>query len=78
MKINIQEESKKELKESEVEEDEPVHLMPEYLKLMLGEEESRPIRSCLYVDTIGLTSSTLDLELHAFRNLVFHKILGST
>ena len=56
--------------------------MPEYLKLMLGEvlhedaEESREIRSSLHVDIIGLTSSTLDLELYALRNLVFQEILG--
>jgi len=80
--MNIQEESKKELQESEDEDDEPDHPMPESLKLMLGEalhkdeEESRPTRSSLHVDTIGLTSSTLDLELHALRNLVFHEILG--
>merc|ERR1711874_959387 len=42
------------------------------------EEESRPTRSKLHVDTIGLSSSTLDLELHALRNLVFKEILEST
>merc|ERR1712072_1281885 len=41
-----------------------------------GEEESRATRSSLHVDTIGLTSSTLDLELHALRSLVFNDILG--
>ena len=42
------------------------------------DEESRPTRSKLHVDTIGLSSSTLDLELHALRNLVFKEILEST
>merc|ERR1712080_478338 len=41
-----------------------------------GEDESRATRSRLHVDTIGLTSSTLDLELHALRSLVFNDILG--
>merc|ERR1711953_1624643 len=41
-----------------------------------SEEDSRATRSRLQVDTIGLTSSTLDLELHALRSLVFNDILG--
>ena len=41
----------------------------------MKEDESRPTRSKLHVDTIGLHSSTLDLELHALRNLVFNEIL---
>ena len=55
--------------------------LPESLKILLGEgsemkeDESRPTRSKLHVDTIGLSSSTLDLELHALRNLVFNEIL---
>ena len=55
--------------------------LPESLKILLGEgsemkeDESRPTRSKLHVDTIGLNSSTLDLELHALRNLVFNEIL---
>ena len=55
--------------------------LPESLKILLGEacasrdDESRPTRSKLHVDTIGLHSSTLDLELHALRNLVFNEIL---
>merc|ERR1712038_1927157 len=39
------------------------------------DDESRPTRSRLHVETIGLSSSTLDLELHALRNLVFKEIL---
>ena len=55
--------------------------LPESLKVLLGEsssakeDESRPTRSRLHVDTIGLNSSTLDMELHALRNLVFNEIL---
>eukprot|EP00092_Neocalanus_flemingeri_P012486 GFUD01013459.1.p1 GENE.GFUD01013459.1~~GFUD01013459.1.p1 ORF type:complete len:2839 (+),score=729.45 GFUD01013459.1:442-8517(+) len=65
----------------ESEDEEADHPMPESLRLMLGEamhkeEESRATRSNLHVDTIGLTSSTLDLELHALRNLVFNEILS--
>jgi len=70
-------------KDSDSDSDEADHPMPESLRLMLGEamhreeEESRATRSNLHVDTIGLTSSTLDLELHALRNLVFNEILGT-
>merc|ERR1712079_173192 len=39
------------------------------------DDESRPTRSRLHIETIGLSSSTLDLELHALRNLVFKEIL---
>ena len=69
-------------KDSE-DEDEADQPMPESLRLMLGEamhkeeEDSRATRSNLHVNTIGLTSSTLDLELHALRNLVFNEILGT-
>merc|ERR1712098_177989 len=35
-------------------------------------------RSSLHVDTIGLNSSTLDLELHALRSLVFNEIHGES
>ena len=44
-------------------------------KKVIEDSESRPTRSKLHVDTIGLSSSTLDLELHALRNLVFGEIL---
>merc|ERR1719206_1002609 len=71
-----------ESKDSE-DDDEADQPMPESLRLMLGEamhkeeEDSRATRSNLHVNTIGLTSSTLDLELHALRNLVFNEILGT-
>lgn len=53
------------------------------LKLLMGkptseEEKSRATRSRLHVNTIGLNSSTLDMELHALRHLVFNEILGSS
>ena len=40
------------------------------------DEDSRATRSSLQVETLGLNSSTLDMELHALRNLVFNEILG--
>ena len=38
-------------------------------------EASRPTRSNIKVERIGISSSTLDVELHALRNLVFKEIL---
>ena len=68
-----------------LEDDEENVELPESLKLLLGESNiasykdsegrSKPTRSKVQVDTIGLTSSTLDLELHALRKLVFGEIL---
>merc|ERR1712083_446118 len=58
--------------------DEDVEL-PDTLKILTGEivtnpEESvqeRGTRSSVHVNTMGLSSSTLDMELHALRNLVY-------
>merc|ERR1712200_174 len=70
--------------ETENEDEECNAELPESLKLLLGEsncdndpenKDSKSTRSRLQVDTIGLNSSTLDLELHALRNLVFRDIL---
>ena len=40
-------------------------------------DEARPTRSRVHVDAIGIPSSTLDMELHALRNLVFKEILDA-
>ena len=38
-------------------------------------EDSRSTRSNLHVDRIGIPSSTLDLELHSLRNLIYKEVL---
>ena len=74
--IQIQDEEKKSMEVEEVEEKPDARVTAALEEASGNADEFRPTRSRLQVDAIGLSSSTLDLELHALRSLVFNDILG--